>query len=375
MMNPENIPATGLVPRPPFQLRSLPIEFRWEATRRHPYYQIFWRNAQANHRQESLSSHPAELLLRQAGTVALRMIGVVGEPPNPATAFSELDERELKDAWLSGAVHPMTFRGFAAILLAALPKETLGQLGLLFLEAARDETEDGLSRKLESMMNLQNERSEGLDNFPDEPFVSINPAASGRQVSEAVTELLKEWKDERKLSEQRHRSDKYREYLDVWDSREGWNGSGYDLTQEQTYQSIASETEKDVPTVSNHYRAAFKLIIGHEYSPELWWRTMGAEKSIRFDLVDSVVSKNRPTKSPTRRPVPETKLGADIESVRQLTLNDSNQYSPEDLSLDIRQLIAEEKSDAEIIQMLGLQDKEAEALNCIAWYRDRCQES
>jgi hypothetical protein len=302
------------------------------------------------------------------------MIGVVGDPPDPATPFSDLDEDELKAAWLSGAIHPISLRGLVAISLSALPKATLGQLGLLFLEASREEAEGTLPRKLESLMQLQCDPSEGLDNYPDEPFVSINPAASGRQVTEAVSELLKEWKDERELSEQRDRSDKFPEYLEVWDMREGWNGGEYDVTEERTYRSIAKQTKKNPQSLNNQYRAAFELIIGHPYSPELWWRTLGAEKSTSFDLFDSVVSRKRPRRSPTRRPVPESHLGADIESVLRVTPTDSNQYSPADLILDIRQLIAEEKSDEEIIEMLELQDNEQEAVNCIAWYRDRYQE-
>ncbi len=40
------------VSRPPYQLRTLPLEYRWEATRRHPYYQAFWLIDQDHERQE-----------------------------------------------------------------------------------------------------------------------------------------------------------------------------------------------------------------------------------------------------------------------------------------------------------------------------------
>ena len=44
--NPDSqLAAHGIVARPLFQLRSLPIRFRWEVTRRHPYYQVWWKAA------------------------------------------------------------------------------------------------------------------------------------------------------------------------------------------------------------------------------------------------------------------------------------------------------------------------------------------
>lgn len=54
----------GLVPRPPFQLRSLPIEFRWEVTRRHPYYQAWWILAKRHYDSAPLESE-YEPALRQ----------------------------------------------------------------------------------------------------------------------------------------------------------------------------------------------------------------------------------------------------------------------------------------------------------------------
>ena len=33
----------GLVPRSRSELLDLPLQYRWEFTRRHPYYLLFWR--------------------------------------------------------------------------------------------------------------------------------------------------------------------------------------------------------------------------------------------------------------------------------------------------------------------------------------------
>ena len=149
-----NSPFVGLLPRPPFQLRSLPIPLRWEVTRRHPYNQSWWRSVRDYHRGEPIS-HPAERLFQQVGITILGAIGVNGEPPDPATSLSDLGEADLQRAWLSGAVHPVTFRGLAAVLLTGLPKETLGTLGTLFLEASCEDPENGIPQVLSSLIQLQ----------------------------------------------------------------------------------------------------------------------------------------------------------------------------------------------------------------------------
>ena len=43
--SPLNLEQPGIIPRPEGQLQDLPLRLRWEATRRHPYYLVFWLNA------------------------------------------------------------------------------------------------------------------------------------------------------------------------------------------------------------------------------------------------------------------------------------------------------------------------------------------
>jgi len=186
-------PLPGLVPRSPFQLRSLPIEFRWEVTRRHPYYQAWWILAKRHHEDAALECKP-EPVFRQLAVTVLGAIGVTGPFVDPKTSFSELGSERLNAAWLSGAVQPMSLRGLAALLIAGLPKKTAGQVGLLLCRAAADEDEGKLPTQIQAMQSLATLDWPGLDDFPDEPFVSINPAASGRQVNEAISALLKQWK-------------------------------------------------------------------------------------------------------------------------------------------------------------------------------------
>ena len=359
-------PQLDLLPRPPFQLRSLPINFRWEVTRRHPYYQGWWKAAHSHHRQEA-RKHPAESLLRQAGVVILAAIGVSGEPPDPATSFSDLEEADLKPAWLSGAVHPITFRGMAAILLSALPKDTLGKLGMLFLEAACDDPEDRTSRVISSLCKLQTSDKAGLNDYADEPLVSINPATSARQATEAVGALLKEWKEQRDLAEQRDRSDKYSKYLEVWDRREGWANGCYDCTRERKFLEIAQEVKESPSTISNQYRRAFELIIGHPYAPSLWWRTMGVHKITEFGAT-SIFDGRRPTRSPIRRPVPEAVVDVSSDEVRHVTREEST-YT--ELLTDIRLLLDEGNTNAEIIEKLQLPADNPKCAELIDYIRSR----
>lgn len=370
-MESSELPAIGPVPRPEFQLLSLPINIRWEVTRRHPYYQGFWTSVRSSHHNTPLSNGQDEVFLRKVATGILRSIGVVGEPPDPKSPFSALGESQLNSAWQSGALQPLTLRGMAAILLVALSDETLATLGLLFAEASCDDTEDGHNRILSSLIALQEAKKPELDQYPDEPFVSINPAASTRQVNEAVGDLLKEWKARLGLSEQRNRADKYQTYLDVWDRREGWVNGRYDLSEEKILREIAKVNGESTSTVNNQYRRAFELIIGHPYSPDLWWRTMGIHKVVQSSFEMSAVSRRRPTVSPTRRPVPESQLGAELDAVNRQPTPSGNEYTYEELVWDVRDLVSKGKSDEEIMQSLGMQADDAECVKFIGWIRSR----
>ena len=109
------------------------------------------------------------------------------------------------------------------------------------------------------------------------------------------------------LPECRDRSDKYVEYLQVWDLREGWIGGAYDRTKECKLKDIAAELKLSPSTVNNHYRNGFELIVGYPYSPELWLRMLGVLKlsALRGSELGQV-SRHRPLKSPSPRPVPES---------------------------------------------------------------------
>ena len=213
---------------------------------------------------------------------------------------------------------------------------------------------------LQRMLDLQSLQEPGLDSYPDEPFVSINPAASGRQVSDAIAKLLRQWKEQRGLAEERVRSAKYLEYLKVWDLREGWQDGAYDRTKERTLREIAGELGTPVPSVNNHCRSAFELITGHPYSPEIWCQLFGVLKRSRFAGTQSGrVSQRRPLKSPTVRPVPEAVIspGGDDQTGAGLVSSQSDPRADQasaELLHDILELIKIGRSNQEIIDSLEL---------------------
>jgi hypothetical protein len=352
------------IARPMFQLRSLPIPMRWEVTRRNPYYSLLWQHARAEHRKEVITS-VQEAAMRQIAVPMLGMIGVSGEPPDPATSFDALGAESLESGWLSGAVHPVTMRGLAAILLAALSKETLGHLGLLFVQAACEDVEGQLPKQFESMQRLTTADFQGLDDFPNEPFVSINPAASERKIVEAIDQLLKQWKDQRGLEERRERADKYEEYLQVWDLREGWSNGIYERGTEKTYQEIQSLTRRPVSTLDNQYRRAFELIVGQPYSRELWLQLLGPLKLAEV-IGAGMARTRRPTASPTPRPVPDSVVSPATETTGMPTVVESAESGDSigfaELLHDIRALINRGRSDSEIATELDLPE---DAIACI----------
>src|SRR5262245_60990023 len=111
---------SAIVHRPFGQLQDFPLEIRWEVTRRHPYYLVFWSEA-SHYWKNELGDNPAQKLLRHASALMLLSIGVTAEPVAPSTTFQELTTGKLDPAFLTGSVQPITLRSIVATLINALP--------------------------------------------------------------------------------------------------------------------------------------------------------------------------------------------------------------------------------------------------------------
>lgn len=293
------------------------------------------------------------------------MIGVSGDPPDPATPFAELDDEKINEAWLSGAVHPMTTRGLAGILMSVLPKETLTKLGVLFIEASCEDVDGQPPKTIEALHKLSTCDSEGLNSFPNEPFVSIDPAASEKKIAESLNLQLKQWKEERALKERRDRSDKYDEQLQVWDLREGWAHGVYNRSAEKTFAEIAELTKRPISTINNQYCRAFEAITGHPYKRETWFMMFGTIK-LQEVVGLGMARTQRPLKSPTPRLIPDSAVSGDSERPSVVeTASSGDETGFRELLNDIATLIQKGRSDLEVCEELGLDADATDAIACL----------
>jgi len=339
-------------------VNQLPVEYRWEFTRRHPYYLAFWQAARAF--REQPSADETTRFAQQAASLILGAINVASNvvPPDPHEEFAALDRNTIGGGWEGGAVAPAMFHTMAHMLLVALPKAERAQLGRLLNESAEYDSND--TRPMAAI----HERLAALPHeiwtsFPDAPVMSVNLQASQRAITEAVETLVRRWKHERGLLETRRREDKLEEYLAVWDLREGWAAGAYDGASEKQLHEISEQLQVPLPTVVNRYRAAFKYLTGHDYRPELWIRLFGPLKLSRMSDPNgsSRLTRYRPWRTRSLRPVAESVLlpgrreadNPQFLAGAGITVSDLAQV---ELQLDVQTLIERGDSDDRIRQEL-----------------------
>lgn len=353
------------VTRPPETLQLLTPEYRWEFTRRHPYYLMCWNEAR-RHRL-SLSEDSLQFAWDEVFTTILLTIGVTGVPEDPSTAFVNLPGHPLPQVWASGAVAPTTIRNLAGCFLF-LPSKVRQAVGRLLLESVSDT--DELEQQLQQAYRLMQLQEPLLDQFPSVPLISINLQAPQRAILEAVEAYVRQEKERLGVPEQRRREHALPDYLIAWDLREGWTGACYDGTRERTLREIASSLGVPIETIRNRYNSAFRLITGHDYQPELWDRLFGALKvgGVFGQASPSWRSLRRPRQSRSRQPIPASRLtaggaaGLDAIAARANQVGASHDDTGDFLLSDIRSMIARSASNAEIIEELDLRDDMANNL-------------
>lgn len=338
---------------------SLPIDYRWEFTRRHPYYLQFWQRA-AKYR-EAPSQDVLERTVEHAAALLLASIGIsqATTPIDPRLGVESLGVNDLGAAWAGGAVAPATFRSLAGMLLAGLPQAERMQLGRLLNESAEYDSRD--SAQMAGIFNRFAQFQGSIwDGIPAAPVLSINLEMPQRAIDEAIRDLVRQWKQERGIPEHRRRDDALGDYLAVWDLREGWADGEYVGCREKTFQAIACERGVNIATVSSQYRSAFRCLSGHDYTPELWIRLMGPSKILNsVDPSAAGLLLRRPWRSPNLRPVSETVLLAgrtEPESAAFLNVAGVTQseIASIDLALDIQSLLTSGRTDEEILRQLEL---------------------
>ncbi len=365
-----------LLLRPSAVTMSLPLEFRWEFTRRHPYYLQLWQLARRRHEQPR-PEDPSERARQEVASQILGGIGVSASmvPPDPQLGADALGHRDLGSVWEGGAVAPATFRTLAHMLLAALPAPQRSQLGRLLVESSEFDSGDvghmhGVHERLDTL------GESAWDSFPSAPVLSINLQMPQRAIKEAVEKLVRQWKHDRGIPEQRRRDDKLALYLAVWDAREGWTGAGYDGNRELTLEEISQRSGDPLPTVVSRYRTAFSYLTGHEYTPSLWINMMGPVK-LRNVVAGAIgLVLRRPWRSPNLRPVSEGVLlpgrkecdRPEFLEAAGVTLLDITLV---DLGMDIITLLDKGRADDQIVEELEIRLPPKMAQDLVAEVRRR----
>jgi len=372
IMNPNEFDADNSVPifsRPPGQLQDFPIEYRWELSRRHPIYLLFWKDA-VHYFSSELGDTEEEKYVRHISSVLLQKIGITGKPIDPSSSIEELMTEDINPAWLSGSVTPPTVRGLVIMLLEILPPAERAGIGAIFSTSGLNEygidgdNEACYLQKIKSLKQLQAMSSSVLDSFIQIPLVNIHVTASQRTIERDLGQQLRYWKKKRGITEQRLRTDKLPLYLTVWDLREGWTGGGYDYSTEKPFDSIAKDLKEPLSTIISRYKSAFAMITGHPFSPESWWRFFGVLyfSSLFKKTEDSNFTRvKRRMKSPSRVPIPETVLKKNTETATSSgVLNQLKaELAPDELKdflLDFEHCMAEGLGDEEIAKRLEIAD-------------------
>ncbi|WP_437222682.1 hypothetical protein SH661x_002894 [Planctomicrobium sp. SH661] len=340
----------ALLPRPYGQLRSLPTRYRWEVTRRHPIYLSFWTSV-AKFYENAPLTQPGEAELRQAAVVLLGSIGVSGPPTDPSIEFDDIPGSGTAESLLAGSVHPVTNRGLVGLLIGALPKETLTQLGCLLLNRfAPGGNED--DQKGEALLQLTLRTDPGLDGYVDEPILSVSPSASQRVIERDLEIAMSQWRETQETLCQRERIDQYPGYLEVWDLREGWRNGSYDNSRELTLREVAQQLQLPLSTVNNRYRRAFELITGHRYTPAIWLRVFAIVKLLE-NVVEVIgnVARHRPHRTGGPRHIPDSAISTPD---REGTYVESNALAPasgrmQDLLIDLQEFISQGLTNTEIL--------------------------
>jgi hypothetical protein len=307
-----------------------------------------------------VSANGQDDFLIQSAAVILAAMGVSGCPPHPKLSLEEIGDLP-NAAWLSGSIHPLSFRAMESNLISYLPPSALATIAEVLFKSSQAASPNNQSQRFDAILELERLPIEALDQYSDEPYVSINPAASERDLQSALQQLLKQWKATRGLQQRRNRSKKFDSYLKVWDLREGWSEGHYDLAKELKLKDTAGQLRCPIATITKRYRRAFELITGHKYSPENWFAVFYALKlgGLNLSPRSAKVSQQRPRKTKSRSPVSVTRLlpeGANW----QPSVNDESLY--QDFIIDVKDLIRRGVSTEVILTKLELSDDAASAI-------------
>jgi hypothetical protein len=373
----------GLISRPRAAVLQLPLEYRWEFTRRHPYYLQFWEWA---HKYYAGSiANPLESQWGRLCRQILLSIQMTGDPPPPSAGPEALMFNQLGAAWRGGAIAPLTYRSFAG-LLTQLPREIRVAVGRLLSDPDLNSDPGADPRKkvesdFDLLAALSDLRDPALDRSPAGLIVGVNLNTPQRAVVEAVEKLVGESKKDAGINESRRRHDVLPKYLQAWDLREGWLSDHYDLGAERSFPEIAKQLRRSARTVANQYASAFKLISGHPYSFETWARLFIVVKLCDAGALAAIRRRrlSQPRNSPGTLgaaavasgraivPVPESVVAPRNEHEGRSSFIAAKAVAPDsveirDLIMDITDLLKQRYTVEAIVERLGLDPQSGSAI-------------
>jgi hypothetical protein len=342
--------------------------YRWEFTRRHPYYLQHWQLAQAYFQDATLS--PAERT-QAACSVAL-LAGALSWAGDYFAPTIDGRQQAAADPHLDlvPCACPVTLRSLVFTRLLGLPADLRAALAAILLDQTPEGADlalghDDLAYHWKRRRALERLEHPLLDEVRS-GLVALDPEAPLRAIQEAVTRLVqtrrRQDNDSRRVAPSTLDA-----YLAVWDLREGWVDGQYEASREQRLGDIARQLKASVPTVQSRYCAAFRYLTGHDYTPDLWAILFGPWKASRW-------ASWRRSKQPSEsvRAVPASLLqpteGRASGVLGGLPAPESSSLEDQELVWDIRALLAQGRTDGHI----------AEELDCpaelVAWFRERLHE-
>ena len=213
--------------RPEFHLDRLPLEFRWEVTRRHPVYlQIWqiWRTSQSSGEGlgwDQVRRHPVFLNAASA-------IQVFGEPIDPAVSFEDLPEENVSSLFFRDALQPVSVKAIAGVLMKMMSAEGLRTLAQTLYHCA--DGKDGQihpQQVLDDLADFLHTQDPKLNALLDAPFYSVSPVAPREQLMTDLAAAQAQWRARLELPTSRDRSNDYPNYLSAWDKCEGYGSGEY----------------------------------------------------------------------------------------------------------------------------------------------------
>jgi hypothetical protein len=151
------------------------------------------------------------------------------------------------------------------------------------------------------------------------------------------------------------------------------------FSERRRLSQIAAQQGIPLSTVANRYRSAFRLIMGQDYTPDLWVRLMGPVKLHRWLTADKLPQRTllRPWRGRQPRLVPAAALQqpgdpTPTNPVINATDISADEIGSAELVWDIQALLARGCSDATILAELELSGA---AQELIRYLRERQQDT